>query len=321
MENTNRRTEDLGSNERVVLFLGTERGLKVIQRIVRDRIGEVAAVCVQYDSGHGAGDSEKIAQVAKDAGADVYSSRDIGPSQYAELIRRYEPNTALCVNWRRLFSIDAVNAAHRGLTVVHDSLLPHLRGFAPLNHSIRLGENRTGVTMFYANANTDSGDIIGSKETAIDQNEYVGEVRDRVTDLTVDLVAEELPRILAGERIGTPQNEAEATFGVRLTPNDGHIDFTKTRREIFNLIRATSHPYPGAFSNFDGRELRVWTASIPNDSPRLATIIPGRVVKKEKDRGVYISTGDGAILLENVEIDGQEGTADQFIKNHSTTLK
>lgn len=321
MENFERRTNNLGDNERLVLFLGTERGLQVLQRIVHDKIGEVAAVCVQYDTGHGAQASEEIARVARDAGAAVYSSSDVKSSQYAELIKRYDANAALCINWRKLFPMDAVNAAHRGLTVAHDSLLPHLRGFAPLNHSLRLGENKTGVTLFYAAQQADSGDIIAAKETGIGRDEYVKEVRDRVTGLTVELVAEELPKILAGRCLGTPQDESKATFGVRLTPDDGRIDFSRTRREIFNLIRATSHPYPGAFTSLEGREMRVWTASLPEDTPVLATTIPGRVVKREENRGVFVSAGDGAILLENVEINGDNASADAFIRKHSTTLR
>lgn len=321
MKSLEHRTENLGSNERLVLFLGTERGLGVLRKLVKDKIGEIVAVCVQYSDGHGALASEEIAQTARDINADVYSSNEVRPREYTELIKKYDPNTALCINWRRLFPVEAVQAPHRGLLVAHDSLLPNLRGFAPLNHAIRAGETETGVTLFYANERADAGDIVGAKKTEIGPTEYVSEVRDRVTQLTVDLIAENLPLVLAGESPGTPQDESKATYGVMLTPPDGKIDFTREGQRILNLIRATSHPYPGAFADLDGKQLKIWSASIPENAPRLVNTIPGRVVAFESERGVYVTAGDGAIFLEDVELDGQRGTADQFIKSYSKTLR
>jgi len=317
-----RRTCTL-NEDNVVLFLGTERGLAVLQKLVREKIGTIVGVCVQDSEGHGAEATSEIHRIAEEIGAETYWERELKPDDYADFIRGRNAVTALCVNWRRLFSHEAVYASTRGLVVAHDSLLPHLRGFAPLNHAIRNGETETGITLFFANEQTDAGDVIAQGKTQLGPKEYVGEVRDRVTRLTVDLIAEALPKVLAGEIEGSPQDESKATYGVRLTPDDGHIDFSKGSRQIFDLIRATSHPYPGAYAHIKGsdKKLRIWNASLPEDAPRVAGAIPGRVVQTIQGRGVFVCTGDGVILLETIQSEkGEIREADQVIKRYSTTL-
>lgn len=317
------RTVSLKGNKDVVLFLGTERGYAVLKEIVRQKVARVVAVCVQDSEGHGSDISSQIADDARVAGADIYTSSNLPPEKYSDFLSGYGPATALCINWRRLFPTEALTAAKRGLLVAHDSLLPHLRGFAPLNHAIRNGEDKTGVTLFYADGATDSGDVIGQKETDIGPVEYVSTVRDRVTALTVDLITDYLPRVLEGKADGTPQDHSKATYGVRLTPEDGAINFASSSKKIFNLIRATSEPYPGAFAHLDKQKtspIRVWTASLPHDAPRVAGSIVGRVVKIVPEKGIFVCTGDGTLLLEEVQVGDKRVSVDKILNRYSATL-
>ncbi|MBU0981310.1 hypothetical protein KKC94_01315 [Patescibacteria group bacterium] len=317
------RTKDLEGRNELTLFLGTERGLDVLKGLIQENIGTLTAVCVQDTSGHGAEETEEIISRAKEIGAQVTLSSNLNPKNYADFLRDTNAVTALCVNWRRLFPNNAIYVPPRGIVVAHDSLLPHLRGFAPLNHSIRNDESETGVTLFFANERTDSGDIIGQKTTHIGPNEYVREIRDRVTQLTTELICKELPKVIEGKEIGTPQDETEATYGIRLTPEDGKIDFSRPRREILNLVRATSDPYPGAFAYIgpNKKQLIIWTASIPEDAPVVAGSIPGRFIESSPGRGVFICAGDGSILLETIQLEEKERTsADKLIRRYTTTL-
>lgn len=318
-----KRTESLNGNNDALLFLGTERGLAVLNEIIKKQSARIVAVCVQDTAGHGADAALRITDTARKAQAEVFNASEIPPSKYFDFIKAYNPAVALCVNWRKLFPTEAVHAPARGLIVAHDSLLPHLRGFAPLNHSIRNGEEKTGVTLFYANEATDAGDIIDQRETHIGTEEYVSTVRDRVTQLTAELVAHALPLIIDGKIEGMPQNQ-NATYGVRLTPEDGAINFQLPSRKIFNLIRATSDPYPGAFAHTDPERknvLRVWKASMPHDAPRAAGNIPGRVLQMVPGRGVFVCTGEGAILLQQVQRgDDMRTSAENVLNRYSTTL-
>lgn len=319
-----RRTRSLGGREDMVLFLGTERGLEVLKGLIREKVGNILAVCVQDAGGHGAEAVEEIFALSRRVGVDTASSSSLEPGQYKEFLSRYSPSLALCVNWRRLFPGDSLYVPDRGLVVAHDSLLPHLRGFAPLNHAIRNGEKETGVTLFYAEEKVDSGDIIGQSGVAIGDDEFVKHVRDRVTKLTVDLVLDCLPKVLEGDVLGVPQDEEKATYGVRLTPEDGKVDFSKSVSDIFNLIRATSDPYPGAFVRFgkDGKICKIWKASVPSDSPKIAGGIPGRIIAFESGKGIFVCTGDNkVILLEEIETEEHgRKRADLVFKSHTTTF-
>ena len=143
-----------------------------------------------------------------------------------------------------------------GAINIHASLLPKLRGGAPIHHAIIDGYDKTGITIMYMNDKMDEGDIILQKETQITDEDTTETLHDRLSLIGRDLILEAIPKIVKGvKRI--KQNEEEATYGYNISREDEKINFEKTKRQIFNQIRGLNS-YPGAYTTYNNKILKVW---------------------------------------------------------------
>ena len=125
--------------------------------------------------------------------------------------------------------------------------------------------------------------------------EYVGEIQPRMAAAAVRVLESALPSILSGNPRLTPQDESKASYFRKRTPEDGRIDFTKTAREVFNLIRGVSKPFPGAFFDRDGKRTVIWRAKIGEDT---ADATPGTIAGGQQQK---IACSDKFIIIEESE--------------------
>ena len=140
-----------------------------------------------------------------------------------------------------------------GIVGLHASLLPNLRGLAPLNWAIINGERKTGITMFFMNNLVDIGDIIAQNEIEIKDEQTIIEIKEKISQLAVELIKENITNVLDGKVKRIKQSE-DGTYGCRRMPEDGIIDWSKNSRDIFNLIRGLELSYP-AFTFFKSDKL------------------------------------------------------------------
>ena len=143
---------------------------------------------------------------------------------------------------------------------MHGSYLPSYRGRAPLNWSIINGEDHCGVTLHTIEKKFDTGEIVEQEKVDFGPDEYVGDIQPRVAAAAVRVLEKALPSLLAGNPSKTPQDESKASYYGKRTPEDGRIDFSKSAREVFNLIRGVSKPFPGAFADIEGKRYTIWRA-------------------------------------------------------------
>lgn len=130
-----------------------------------------------------------------------------------------------------------LNAPRLGCINVHASLLPKLRGGAPIHHAIIDGETKTGITIMYMDKKMDTGDIISQKEYQIKESDNVGTLHDILSQMGKELLLETLPSIIEGTNTRTPQNHDQATYAWNITREEEHIDFNKPAKEIYNKVR------------------------------------------------------------------------------------
>ena len=203
-----------------------------------------------------------------------------------------------------------------GAINIHASLLPKLRGGAPIHHAIIDGYDKTGITIMYMNDKMDEGDIILQKETQITDEDTTNSLHDRLSLIGRDLILEAIPKIVKGEIKRIKQNEEEATYGYNISREDEKINFLKTKREIFNQIRGLNS-YPGAYTIFNGKILKVWESKIgtSNKEGQIGEII------NIYDDGIGIKCSDGEIILTQVQLEGKKRqTAKEFINGHKNEL-
>lgn len=225
------------------------------------------------------------------------------------------------VSWRYLVPAEVYSHARLGSFVLHDSLLPKYRGFAPTVWSIINGEKETGVTLFRTTDDVDAGDIVEQRRIAIADTDTIADVMERVTETYLDIVEQEFASLLDGSATSYPQNHEDATYTCKWTPADSYIEWEKDATSIYNLIRATSWPYPGAYTFLEGRKLVIWSAELPEMPRNYVSRVPGRVVESRPDCDATVMTGDGLIRLKSVQLEGEPlVNAGKVLNSPSQTL-
>lgn len=188
-----------------------------------------------------------------------------------------------------------------GCINVHASLLPKLRGGAPIHKSIIEGHEKTGITIMYMDVSMDSGDIISQREIVIEDSDNLESVHDKLSVLGANLLIEVLPSIFAGTNDRIKQNEDEVTYAYNIKEEE-HIDFSKSSREVFNLIRGLS-PVPGAYALLDDKEVKIYNAIIGNG--KHSNKLCGEIVSLSKE-GIGVATNDGEIIIKELKPFGKK---------------
>jgi methionyl-tRNA formyltransferase len=250
---------------------------------------------------------DDIRTLASHHGADFFEEKYLGQPQWESFWQTTSLDLLLVVSWRYLIPTSVYQKPRGGTFVFHDSLLPTYRGFAPTVWSIINGEDHTGVTLFEIAENVDDGPIVDQQRVPIGPDDTIAEVLERTTEVYLELLERNLPALLAGTAPRRPQENARATYTCKRLPEDNRIDWSQPARKIHDLVRAVTFPYPGAYTSLNGQTLRVWSASLPQDGRRYVGGVPGRVVEVlPGDAGVVVMTGDGPLLLRQVQLDRQE---------------
>ena len=188
-----------------------------------------------------------------------------------------------------------------GCINVHASLLPKLRGGAPIHKAIIDGYDKTGITIMYMDVKMDNGDIISQKETPILDSDNLESLHDRLSLMGRDLLLETLPSIIDGTNPRIVQKEEDVTFAYNIKREEEHISFEKSSREVFNLIRGLS-PVPSANAILFGEEMKIYEGRIVDSSYKGRC---GEIVDVTKE-GILVKTGDGCVLLTKVKPFGKK---------------
>lgn len=189
-----------------------------------------------------------------------------------------------------------------GCINVHASLLPKLRGGAPIHKAIIDGYSKTGITIMYMDKKMDNGDIISTSETEILDSDNLESLHDRLSIMGRDLLLETMPSIINRTNKRIKQNEDEVTYAYNIKREEEHIDLSKTRREVFNQIRGLS-PVPGANLLVDGEEFKIYGSEISERKFTNKEI--GEVTGLYKE-GIGVMTSDGEIILTDIKPFGKK---------------
>lgn len=201
---------------------------------------------------------------------------------------------------------------------IHHGDLPRWRGRANINWAIILGRNEIGLTFHEAAPDLDAGNIYAQYMIPINQEDSIKTIYDKVNLIITKNMTKIVKKVLNGYR-GTKQR-GPSTYCCTRLPEDGYIDWTKSSQEIFNLIRALTKPYPGAFTYFEGKKMIVWDSEIAKDLRVYEGKIPGRIAVIHKNYGVEVLTGDSSIIIKNIHYERKEINASEVIRSVKKTL-
>lgn len=291
-----------------VAFIGsTKRGYETLKALLEAGVDVVGVVSLAQHAHEAERFEAAIADLTDQYAVPRIDTKWMKDRDYAALLAdEWQADVVFIVGCRVLIPQAEYEAPRLGSLAVHDSLLPEYRGFAPLNWAILNGEDHTGVTLFYLSEAMDDGDIVLQQAVPIGPDETAPQVYEKVCQATVDVVLDGHARLLAGNAPRIPQVVGAGSYTCSRTPLDGCVDWTRSTAEIYNLIRALTQPYPGAYTYYKGRKLMVWAAK-PAAAVEYVGRIPGRVVGLSSAEGwVDVLTGDGILRLTQVQLEGEE---------------
>lgn len=217
-------------------------------------------------------------------------------------INELQPDLIITCAYGQILPLELLLMPKLGCINVHASLLPKLRGGAPIHHAIIDGYSETGITIMYMAETMDSGDIISQSELMIEDNDTAETLHDKLSIMGKDLLLETLPSILEGTNKRTKQNEAEATYGFNISREDEKINFKNTERKIVNQVRGLNS-WPGAYVLFDGKIMKVWECYRTNK--RYDFAYPGQITNIYKD-GFGVKCGNGEVVFTLIQPEGKK---------------
>jgi methionyl-tRNA formyltransferase len=289
---------------RIVLLGATRRGYLFLQKLSALRPDSELIVFSFREEAHEPPFVDDIRDWTLAQGGQFHEAKSVGSRRWASFWDTTPIDLMFAVSWRYMIPPEVYRRPRRGTFVFHDSLLPAYRGFAPTVWAILNGEDHTGATLFEIAEEVDSGDIVDQQRVPIGTDDSIADAMERVTQAYLGLLERNLDRLLDGSAPRHPQDHSRATYTCKRLPDDNRIDWSASTRDIYNLIRAVSQPYPGAFGYLGDRKVRIWSAQVLADYPRYVGKIQGRVVEVRPGEGTVVLTGDGALLLKQVQLEG-----------------
>jgi UDP-4-amino-4-deoxy-L-arabinose formyltransferase/UDP-glucuronic acid dehydrogenase (UDP-4-keto-hexauronic acid decarboxylating) len=262
---------------------------------------------------------ESLAERARGCGIPVHFAGRSDPKTpaFAELVAGYRPEFIFSFYFRYMIPESVLRLAPRGAFNLHGSLLPRYRGRAPVNWVLVNGETETGVSLHHMVAMPDAGNLVAQERVEIAFEDTARTLHAKLESAAEKLLDRALPLLKEGRAPSVPMNLAEGSYFGGRTPEDGRFSWEWPALRIYNLLRAVTHPYPGAFTMLAGRKLFVWWA-VPQTRPSEAA--PGTVLRVAPE-GVEVATGDGALLLSRCQLEGEpEADADAFFRAHGITV-
>jgi UDP-4-amino-4-deoxy-L-arabinose formyltransferase/UDP-glucuronic acid dehydrogenase (UDP-4-keto-hexauronic acid decarboxylating) len=243
-----------------------------------------------------------VADLAAAHGIPVHRPDDGPDAVWLDALRAGRPQAVFSFYYRRLLPPEVTELPVLGAFNLHGSLLPRYRGRCPLNWVLVNGESETGVTLHHMSARLDAGDIVAQRRVPIDPEDTAPTLHGKIVQAARLLLAEALPAIARGTAPRMPQDPTAASYFGARRPEDGRLEWTRPARALHNLVRAVTHPWPGAFTRLGSRTLRVW-ASEPD--PRRAGAPPGHLLP---GAALEVATGEGRLRLLRCQLEGEPAT-------------
>ncbi|MFL4451949.1 bifunctional UDP-4-amino-4-deoxy-L-arabinose formyltransferase/UDP-glucuronic acid oxidase ArnA [Serratia marcescens] len=232
-----------------------------------------------------------VARLGAELDLPVYAPEDVNHPLWVDRIRELQPDVIFSFYYRHMLSDEILSLAPLGGFNLHGSLLPRYRGRAPVNWALVNGETETGATLHKMVKRPDAGDIVGQQKVTIADNDTALTLHKKVLEAAQAVLKEQLPKLKNGTATFTKQDESQASYFERRTAADGEILWHKSAKEINNLVRAVTEPYPGAFSYLGQRKLIVWRSRVLDTQHDKQ---PGTVLSTSP---LVIACGEGALEI------------------------
>lgn len=289
-----------------VVFMGTpEFATKSLEYLNEHH--NVVAVVSQPDKPKGRGKklvNTPVKQFALDNNIQkIYQPEKIKDKEFVEILKELNADLFVVVAYGQILSQEVLDIPKYGCINVHGSLLPKYRGAGPIQWSIINGEEKTGITIMYMERGLDCGDMIIKKEIPIEKDDTYETLHNKMMPIGADALIEAIELIERGEVNAEVQDNNLSTYAPMISKEMGHIDWSKTSKDIVNLIRGIN-PSPMAYTIYNGDRMKICFAE-EIDGYNNKDAISGEILDILKN-GFVVKTGDTAILIKEIQAKGSK---------------
>jgi len=287
-----------------VVFMGTpDFAVPALRNLIEHNI-KVRAVVTQPDRPVGRKriiTPPPVKELAVKSGIPVFQPERVKNDDFIKTLSKIQPDLVVVVAFGQILSKAILEIPTIGCINVHASLLPKYRGAAPIQWSIINGEELAGVTTMWMDEGLDTGDMFLKESIPVDINWTSEDLFNELSDLGGHLLIKTIESINSGELIRIPQEHDKSTYAPMLKKEDGEIDWSQGAIKIHNLVRGT-YPWPGAYTFRQGKKIKIWKTRVYDASNKAE---PGRFLGVIKDEGFIVGTGEGGLLIEELQVAGK----------------
>jgi methionyl-tRNA formyltransferase len=280
---------------RIVFFGTPDFAVPSLEALLAER-AQVVGVVTQPDKPKGRSRSAlippRIKQVADQHGLPVLQPERPSGDVFLAALRHWRPELGVVVAYGHVLRAEVLSLPSRGMLNVHASLLPHLRGAAPINWAILQGDAETGISVMQMEADLDSGPVLRRAPTRIGAQETAGELRARLASLGAETLIETLALLRLGQLTAEPQDPALATYAPKIDRRVTKLDWNETAASVARRVRAFD-PAPGAWASFAGSEVKLFGVTVSEGEGQPGEVLPGA-------DPLRVATGRGVVEIQEV---------------------
>lgn len=287
-----------------IVFMGTpDFAVPTLQTLIESG-HQVIGVVTQPDKAKGRSGKlvpTPVKETAMAADIPVFQPNKVKDEVFLHLLRKLNPDVIVVVAFGQILPKEVLELPQYGCLNVHASLLPKLRGAAPIQWSVIEGDDESGVTIMQMDEGLDTGDILMVERYHLDPKETGGSLFDKLSELGGPLILKVLEQAENGRLRPVPQKEEEHTYAKMLNKALGNMDFQKTAVELERLIRGLN-PWPSAYTYINGKMLKIWEAQVTDG---MNGEEPGTIIEVTRE-SFTIQTGDGGLKILSLQLEGKK---------------
>lgn len=223
---------------------------------------------------------------------------DVNSPEAINWTRDLKPDVIFCIGWQRLVRNEFLGIGPMGVIGYHPTLLPRNRGRHPIIWTLALGLQETASTFFLMDEGADSGPILSQKNIEVLVSDDANSLYEKISVVALQQISELISGLHNKTLVSRPQDPSLATTWRKRHLEDGKVDWRMSNTQIYNLVRALSHPYPGAHFMLDGSSVRLWKVSIIEN--KATDLEPGKVIEISEN-GPIVKCGVGALCLTSMD--------------------
>lgn len=288
-----------------LIFMGTPDFAVPTLRALLDHNENVLAVVTQPDKPQGRGKRvvpSPVKALALERKIQVLQPEKASSPVFCDQIQALNPDLIIVVAFGQILKKRLLEIPRLGALNIHASLLPKLRGPAPIQRAIMQNEKTTGLTVIRMDEGMDTGPILFQKEVGVMEDETAGHLHDRLSEMAGDLMVKSLRSLSQGPVPERPQSGADATYAPKIDRGTGLVVWSEPAQQVSALIRALD-PRPGAYTLWKGQEIKLFSSTVMNET--LEQGVPGRV-RGRKDECLVVETGQGLVGIREMQVAGKK---------------